>query len=322
VIVVLEEVGGRGAADPAADPATDPADAGPKKKTYHFQVIQCKARKNLNAAVDIKKYVAYWASLFPLAKRTGSLVRLDWVSTCYNVKSVEYGGDFADLKDDGQIGLMLFQDFLREKMSVKAAVELARDGFDVAGVAPREIEPLQLRDFQEQALDELAKERKNGTRRGTIVAATGAGKTILMTLDALTSQRDGGHKRPLCAMAPAIHLAYQLATTFALVERQQVAMDETDTHERHNYVVTSDNERTSTPLLRSIKNDQVLGVMLRHHRAGDLGYCRFFTTVQGAGRFWNQVIDFIRVTRGVDARLDDDATQTRCSRRAFGMRCT
>ncbi|MEO2192952.1 MAG: hypothetical protein ABGY24_10940, partial [bacterium] len=84
VIVVLEEVGGRG----AADPATDPADARPKKKTYHFQVIQCKARKNLNAAVDIKQYVAYWASLFPLAKRTGSLVRLDWVSTCYNVKSV------------------------------------------------------------------------------------------------------------------------------------------------------------------------------------------------------------------------------------------
>ena len=305
VIVVLEEVGGRGADHPADDPADDPANARPP--TYHFQVIQCKARKNLNAAVDINKYVAYWASLFPLAKRTGSLVRLDWVSTCYNVKSVEYEGDFADLKDDGQIGLMLFQDFLREKASVKAAVELAKDGFDVAGVVPREIEPLQLRDFQKEALDKLAEERKNGTRRGTIVAATGAGKTILMTLDALTSQRDGGHKLPLCAMAPAIHLAYQLATTFALVERQQVAMDENDTHERHHYVVTSDNERTSTPLLRSIKNDQVLGVMLRHHHAGNLGYCRFFTTVQGAGRFWNKVIDFIRVTRGVDARLDDDS---------------
>ncbi|MCP4742449.1 MAG: DEAD/DEAH box helicase family protein, partial [Actinomycetales bacterium] len=213
----------------------------------------------------------------------------------------------AVLKDDGQIGLMLYQDFLREKMSVKAAVELARDGFatPIGGVAPREIEPLQLRDFQKQALGKSEEERKKGTRRGTIVAATGAGKTILMIFIALSSQRGGEHKHPLCAMAPSIHLAYQLATTFALVERQRVAMDETDTHERHNYVVTSDNERTSTPLLRSIKNDQVLGVMLRHHHAGDLGYCRFFTTVQGAGRFWNQVIDFIRVTRGVDARLDD-----------------
>jgi hypothetical protein len=49
--------------------------------------------------------------------------------------------------------------------------------------------------------------------------------------------------------------------------------------------------------------------MLRHHQ-GDLGYCRFFTTVQGAGRFWNKVMDFIRVTKGIDASLDDPVFQT------------
>ena len=88
VIVVLEEVPGRGAPGGQAVNGTA-AVVATRPPAYHFKVIQCKARKNLSASVNISKYVAYWASLFPLAKNAGSLVRLDWVSTCYNVKSVD-----------------------------------------------------------------------------------------------------------------------------------------------------------------------------------------------------------------------------------------
>ena len=272
---------------------------------YHFQVMQCKLRQKKGAAIKIAGYVGHLARLVELAKEAGSLVRLDWVSTCYRVKALEYTGDFASLKDKGWIDTMLHQNFLDEGSTVLEAVGRARDGFG-SGSETREPEmPLpNLRPFQERMLVTLRNERQNGTRRGTIVAATGSGKTRLMTEDGLESQEEGGHRKPLLAIAPSIYLVHQLATSFALTERAKLN-GSSDTRRRHNYVVCSDTERSSTPLLRSITNDQVPAVMLRHHREGDLGYCRFFTTVQGAGRFWNKVMDFIRVTEGIDASLDE-----------------
>ena len=226
---------------------------------YHFQVMQCKLRQKKGAAVKIAGYVGHLASLVELAKEAGSLVRLDWVSTCYRVKALEYTGDFAYLKDKGWIDTMLHQNFLDEGSTVLEAVGRASAGFG-SGSETREPEmPLpNLRPFQECMIVTLRDERRKGTRRGTIVAATGSGKTRLMTEDGLESQQEGGHKKPLLAIAPSIYLVYQLATSFALTERAKMveearnanggsSSDAHDTRRRHNYVVCSDTERSSTP---------------------------------------------------------------------------
>jgi hypothetical protein len=118
---------------------------------------------------------------------------------------------------------MLFQSFLDDSNSVLKAVGRAGNGFG-SGSETREPETTlpELRPFQACMKDTLRDERRKGTRRGTIVAATGSGKTRLMTEDGLESQEEGGHRKPLLAIAPSIYLVYQLATSFALTERAKL----------------------------------------------------------------------------------------------------
>jgi hypothetical protein len=276
---------------------------------WHFQAIQCKARGSRGSSVSISEYVA---SLWPLVlegQRAGCLVSMEWMSNCYEVRQLDpVRGDLSGLQDRGYVRTMMYNDMVAEENSVLEAVGKADEGFgspleDLLQPSERHEPPP--REFQRVACDEtLPQARREGKKYVTVMAATGSGKSRLMTEDGLNAQEEQNHKLPLLATCPSLFLVHQLAVIFALREQRRLR-DSGDSERRYYYVVCSDEERVTCPLLRSITNEEALTVMLQHFWEGTLGYCRFFTTVQGSGRLWNKIITFIRVTRGADADLSE-----------------
>ena len=282
----------------------------------HFQVAQCKARKEWTASMDISKYAGrQFAARQHGADALGSLMCLEWVSNVFHCKqttkalkdSDKEDGDFVVLCKGGFLQMFLFDSMRGEAGHIFDAADKARVPFDrFKGLEVPETSNRELRDCQKDAVEALKQAREDGFRGGTIIAATGSGKSITAFVDALATLEEQGGDMPLLWTCPRIFLLTQSALGFAQWERiaLKAAKQAGKSSLRYYYLVCSADD-ISTPALRVITNAQVLSTMLRHKAAGTLGQCRFFSTVEGSGGFWNEVNKFTRVTQGSGSPLDD-----------------
>ncbi|KAL4542387.1 hypothetical protein Ndes2526B_g09352 [Nannochloris sp. 'desiccata'] len=282
----------------------------------HFQVAQCKARTNFKAFIDVSTYVGRKTALEKAGtERLGSLVRLDWVSNVFHCKQAnpapintdKMDGDQYSMVATGHLELFLFEAMRGEAGNIFKAAKMAKKPFSKEPLAEPESKLPKLRPFQYKAVKDLKQARKDGYRGGSVIAATGSGKSITAFVDALEAMQElekAGSNMPLVWTCPRIYLLMQSAIGFSQWETMHLRAKGEQQEPRYYYLVCSADD-ISTPVLRVISNAQVLSTMLRHRANGSLGCCRFFSTVEGSGGFWNEINKFIRVTRGVDHPLDD-----------------
>ena len=274
-----------------------------KDNKIHFIAAQCKARENRKAYIDVAKYVGHLALCRHAARKVGCLIRLDWVSNVYNCRQADLGGDMEDLKNDGHLELFLFESMRTEATSLFSAAEEAKKRFGSPEELKVSVPQLKtLRPFQQKAVETLYAARNfDKLMGGTVIAATGTGKSIAAFTDALKTLEEQGHKFPMLWTCPTIFLLSQSALGFSQWEKVHNA-NKGIHGARFYYIICSANDIT-TPALRSITNSQVLSIMLMHYSNGGLGHCRFFSTVEGSGGLWDVINKFIRVTRGSGAAL-------------------
>ena len=293
---------------------------------FHIQAVQCKARTQFEAYIDISKYVGHQFVIANMAEKLNSLVRLDWIANTYCCKQAEPGGDYAEHRESGRLNIFLFDEMLRDLESIYDAATMASSPF---GSKESETVPERPRrsprECQSRALEKLKAAREELMLKSvSTVCATGIGKTLIACMDAtsvlyddktgdsLTKQDQVG----MIWFSPFILLVEQSAESFSAWEESE--LKELAKRRRggerlpipYYYVVCSKQDAMDKPsasTVRRITNGQLCDTLLAHAKNGDLGRCRFFTTIQGGSIFWNQVVKYIRLSRGVSAPISDDS---------------
>lgn len=275
-------------------------------KKIHFQAVQCKARSRFGASIDISSYVGRLFVAKTLATKVKSLIRFELFSNVYYIRQLDPGhGDFIALKETGEVQSFLFSDIRAEKANLFSAAQMARKPFSEEITVPSPHRP-NYREFQQRALETLATKRQEGYRGGTVVVASGSGKSITAYEDSLRALHEQGDKQPLLWTNRTILLLTQAAIGFIDWERYDILHNsrEGSSAKRYYYLVCSA-EKVYSPSLRVIKNSHVFSTLLMHHAKGDLNLCRFFSTVEGSAGFWMQVVDYVKVTRGASASITE-----------------
>jgi len=271
----------------------------------HFIAAQCKVRSERKAYIDLAKYVGHLALCRHSARKLGCLIRLDWVSNVYKCRQAD--GDMKEYTEDGHVDLFLFYTMCSEATTLFAAAEEAKKRFGSPDELKIKATPNKTpRPFQKEALKALfnARNGKEGVekvRGGTVIAATGSGKSITAFIDALNTLEELNNDLPMLWTCPTIFLLTQSALAFSQWEKIHNKNNDI-AGPRYIYLVCSADDITA-PALRVIKNSEVLSTMLMHYRDGNLGCCRFFSTVEGSGGLWDVINKFIRLTRGTTADL-------------------
>ena len=115
----------------------------------------------------------------------------------------------------------------------------------------------------------------------------------------------------MCWCSPGILLVEQAAESFSAWEESELR----EIAKRRGgkrlpipfyYVGCSqmdDMEKPSANKIRRISNGQLCDTLLSHAKRGELSRCRFFTTKEGVSIFWHKVVNYIRLSRGLDAPL-------------------
>ena len=120
-----------------------------------------------------------------IADKVDALICLDWVANVYACKQAEAAGDFADHRNTGLIRTFLYEDMCRQEANIRLAAEMAKYPFsspcEQVPTRPRQ----QLRECQTAALNKLRCEREKGSDGGSVVAATGSGKSLIAFTDAM-----------------------------------------------------------------------------------------------------------------------------------------
>lgn len=283
---------------------------------YHIQAIQCKARTQFDAYIDISKYVGHQFAIYEMASKLNALVCLDWVSNVILCKQVEEGGDFQKLRETGHLRTFLYADMCHREDNIRLAAAMASHAFDSKdGEIVPKLQRKPPREFQTQAVERLRVEREDlKASRGTIVAATGTGKSRIAFMDAMATMYDVSGNAltlqdqiALVWACPRILLLEQTAENFKAYEDCELA--EFAEHQAgfkipklFYYLVCSKTESFDTPnpnTIRRINAPQLFNTLLLHASRGELSRCRFFTTVEGGSGFWYQLCKYIRVSRGV-----------------------
>ena len=291
---------------------------------FHIQAVQCKARTQFEAYIDISKYVGHQFVIAKMAERLNSLVRLDWVANTYACKQAEPGGDYAEHRETGRLNIFLFNEMLRDLENIYDAATMARNPFgsresEIVPERPRRVP----RECQRRALEKLKAAREESMLKSvSIVCATGIGKSLIACMDATSALYDDKTGDPLTKVdqigmvwcSPGILLVEQSADSFSAWEESELK----EFAKRRGgkrlpvpfyYVVCSkddDMEKPSASKIRRISNGQLCDTMLSHAKRGELRRCRFFTTTQGGSIFWHHVVNYIRLSRGIDAPLSDE----------------
>tara|TARA_Y100001954_G_scaffold238270_1_gene305081 strand:- start:190 stop:3945 length:3756 start_codon:yes stop_codon:yes gene_type:complete len=289
---------------------------------YHIQAVQCKARTHFDAYIDIAKYVGHQFAIYEMAKKVNSLVRLDWVANIFSCKQTEAGGDFELFRKNGRLRTLLYDDMCRREDKIRLAAAMASHAFgskDGEVVPPRPRK--KPREFQTQALERLRVAREDlELRGGSVVAATGAGKSLIAFMDAMATMYDECGKSltrldqiGMVWTCKRIHLLEQSIENFKDHEDRELAdfakrQYEYKIPKLFYYLVCSKQETIDTPYPNAIRRltvPQLFSVLLLHRSRGELSRCRFFTTVEGGSGFWYQLIKYIRVSRGINEPLDN-----------------
>jgi len=291
---------------------------------FHIQAVQCKARTQFEAYIDISKYVGHQFVIANMAEKLNSLVRLDWVANTYDCKQAEPGGDYAEHRKTGRLNIFLFNEMLRDLENIYDAAAMAANPFgstesEIVPERPRRVP----RECQRRALEKLKAAREESMLKSvSIVCATGIGKSLIACMDATSVLYDDETGDPLTKVdqigmiwcSPGILLVEQSAESFSAWEESELR----EIAKRRGgkrlpipfyYAVCSqrdDIEKPSASKIRRISNGQLCHTLLTHAKRGELRRCRFFTTVQGGSIFWHQVVKYIRLSRGIDASLSDD----------------
>ena len=288
---------------------------------HHIRAIQCKARSDFNSYINIAKYVGHADAVRQMADKVDALICLDWVANVYACKQAEAAGDFADHRNTGLLRTFLYEDMCRQEANIRLAAEMAKYPFnspcEQVPTRPRQ----QLRECQTAALNKLRCEREKGSDGGSVVAATGSGKSLIAFTDAMrTLYTDSGNpltRRDQIAMVwacPKILLLEQSAEGFKAHEDRELAEFAKEqgtnfkTPKLFYYLVCSKRETFDTPnpnAIRRLNAPQLFNTLLQHRSRDELSCCRFFTTVEGGGSFWYQLTKFIRVSRGLDEPLNN-----------------
>ena len=289
---------------------------------YHIQAVQCKARTHFGAYIDIAKYLGHQYAIYEMAKKVDVLVRLDWVTNTFKCKQTEAGGDFAVFRENQTLQTLLYHDMCRLEDKIRLAAAMASHAFgskDGEVVPPRPRK--KPREFQTRALEQLRVAREDlGLRGGSVVAATGAGKSLIAFMDAMATLYDECGKSltqsdqiALVWSCPQIFLLEQTAENFRAHEEREFA-DLAKTQPGYiipklfYYVVCSKSSNSDTlnsNVLRRLNAPQLFKTLLLHNSRGELSRCRFFTTIEGGSSFWNQLNKYIRVSRGVEEPLNN-----------------
>ena len=293
---------------------------------HHIRAIQCKARSDFNSYINIARYVGHAAAVRDMADKVDALICLDWVANVYACKQAEVGGDFADQHNTGLLRTFLYEDMCRQEASIRLAAEMAKHPFNSRMGEEVPTRPRQrLRECQTAALDKLRCEREKGSNGGSVVAATGSGKSLIAFTDAMRTlyTESGDSLTPLDQIAmvwacPRILLLEQSAEGFKAHEDRELAEfanrakeqgTNFETPKLFYYLVCSKSETFDTPnpnAIRRLNAPQLFNTLLKHRSRGDeLSRCRFFTTVEGGSSFWYQLTKFIRVSRGLDEPLNN-----------------
>ena len=289
---------------------------------YHIRAIQCKARTQFDAFIDISKYVGHQFAMLRMASEVNALLRLDWVANVFSCKQAESDGDFAKLCNTGHLKPMLYEDLCLLESKIRLAAEMAKHAF---GSREGEIVPQrhkkELRPFQKEALEALRVEREElKSNGGSFIAATGSGKSRIACEDAMATmydqlgnpltQRD---QIGLVWACPRINLLGQSVETFR--EHESLELDNFAKRQSgfkvpkvFYYLVCSAKDKSDTAdpnAIRRLTVPDVFSTLMHHESRGELGMCRFFTTIEGGSGFWHETCKYIRVSRGIDAPLDD-----------------
>ena len=152
---------------------------------HHIRAIQCKARSDFNSYINIARYVGHADAVRQMADKVDALICLDWVANVYACKQAEAAGDFADHRNTGLLRTFLYEDMCRQEANIRLAAEMAKYPFsspcEQVPTRPRQ----QLRECQTAALNKLRCEREKGSDGGSVVAATGSGKSLIAFTDAM-----------------------------------------------------------------------------------------------------------------------------------------
>lgn len=290
---------------------------------FHIQAVQCKARTQFEAYIDISKYVGHQFVIAKMAERLNSLVRLDWVANTYACKQAEPGGDYAEHRETGRLNIFLFNEMLRDVENIYDAATMATNPFgsresEIVPERPRQVP----RECQRRALEKLKAAREESMLKSvSIVCATGIGKSLIACMDAISVLYDDETGDPLTKIdrigmvwcSPGILLVEQSAESFSAWEESELR----EIAKRRGgkrlpipfyYVVCSqmdDMEKPSANKIRRISNGQLCDTLLSHAKRGELSRCRFFTTKEGGSIFWHKVVKYIRLSRGIDAPLSE-----------------
>ncbi|KAL4854330.1 hypothetical protein ACK3TF_004858 [Chlorella vulgaris] len=282
----------------------------------HFIVVQCKARSDFTAHVDVWRYVCHANDLQKQLKKLRILAPLLWCSNVFTNHAFKSRPDPTSSGElsrnitvaTGKLVAWLLPDICADDKAeglldrvAKAAVEQLRGSDKQAARLP--LEPPTLRPHQVRSCEELSNIRKKNLDdldegRGfclTVSMATGAGKTILACEDVLRAEeefRNSIGKKPSLCTAPRIDLVLQTAAEWLSWERRRkkTAGELPSLTARLRcfyYVVCSaDEEDASSASLRVISVHKLVSTLERHRQRDELDQCRFFSTVEGAGAFW------------------------------------
>ena len=151
---------------------------------YHIQ--RYNGRTHFDGTVVMKS--SSISFICEMAKRS-TLVRLDWVANIFSCKQTEAGGDFELFRKNGRLRTLLYDDMRREdKIRLAAAWRRSRFRFkDGEWFHHVTKETSQVR----HKLERLRVAREDlELRGGSVVAATGAGKSLIAFMDAMATMYD------------------------------------------------------------------------------------------------------------------------------------
>jgi len=317
----------------------DPEGTQNKPQLNHFIQAQCKGRADFNAHVDITKYLAHISETRQLCAPLRSLCPLMWAANMFTSHQL-IKGNFTETFKSGKVIAWMFDMMCAEDKGIDLfariadSVEHSVTSRQAKKVPPK---PVKLEEHQDVCKMELHESRRKGLQSSKITCgvtsmATGGGKSYLAVEDMLVAEAENAKigKLPSLWTAPGIQLILQDARSCLTWETARKGSSTSDVVPQQGkrvakaiqmsrdvsgrvkgeprpyyYVVCSAGQEASSTAVRVIPCTALLTTLLQHHDAGSLDRCRFFTTVEGSGLFWIQVIRYIHLTRGLDASLED-----------------